>query len=78
MDVTTELISNYNLLKHNSYKGREDHHSKSKEKLAIDMFIFFNLSPRASRCSLKFISLKLVYRIKVSLIILSFYFFTLF
>ena len=38
------------------------------------MFIFISLSSRASRCSLKFISWKLVYKINVSLIILSFYF----
>ena len=38
------------------------------------MFIFISLSSRASRCSLKFMSSKLVYKINVSLIILSFYF----
>ena len=38
------------------------------------MFIFISLSSRASCCSLKFISSKLVYKINVSLIILSFYF----
>ena len=38
------------------------------------MFIFISLSSRASRCSLKFISSKLVYKINVSLIIVSFYF----
>ena len=38
------------------------------------MFTFISLSPRASRCSLKFITSKMVYKINVYLITLSFHF----